>query len=88
MTTGDQYDGRVGARPVAPIHRRPVLRRHVIGIEDVFHAERNPVHCPPAAFRNPVEVAGASEHGVGIEVHPGTHSGLIDVDPLEAGPRY
>jgi hypothetical protein len=79
-----QRDARgIGARPKAGVHPRVVLRRHVGGVDDVLHADRNTGEKPACPAL--VDSACLGKRRVGIEIRPRLHVALALGDALDIG---
>ena len=63
---------------------RAIFRRHVVGVDDVLHAEREPVQRPLCP--RTVAQLRLGERAFGIEVGKGSHDGIALGDAVETGP--
>jgi hypothetical protein len=68
------------------MYRRAAGGRHVVRIDDVFHADRKPVQSPGRpGFARAVARARLGERALGIEVGERPHDGIARGDAVEAG---
>ena len=78
----------VDRRTVPRVDRGSVRRRHVVRVEDVLDADRDPVQRAPGAAAHAVELPGEREHRLRIHVHPRPHRRVVHVDSVEECPRH
>ena len=80
------HDRRIVPRPAAGVDRRAVLGRHVGGVDDVLHPDREAVQQPerPAGGAVAVERLRLLQDMVGIEIRPRANAGLALGDNLQA----
>ena len=83
MPAREGHGRRVDRRPVALVDRRAVGRRHVVRVEDVLDADRDPVQRAASGGTCPVERAGTFERRVPVDVHPCVQPRIVRRDPLE-----
>ena len=88
MAPRERNAGRVDRRTVPRVDRGSVRRRHVVRVEDVLDADRDPVQRAPGAAAYAVESPGEHEHRLRIHVHPRPHRRVVHVDSLEECPRH
>ena len=78
---------RVGGRPVTGMNRRAVARRHVVGVDDVLHAEGQPVERSSRSRLARSRAARFRERALRIEKGKRAHDRIALGDALEAGAR-
>ena len=88
MAPRERNAGRVDRRTVPRVDRGSVRRRHVVRVEDVLDADRDPVQRAPGAAAYAVESPGEHEHRLRIHVHPRPHRRVVHVDSLQECPRH